>query len=94
MIYIISILPIIAIIALLVHHTHLLITLLVLEGLTLSLVLLIPTVLVYSSINLNSLRIIILCLGACEARLGLRLLVLLSRSLGSDLVKLLSINKC
>jgi NADH-ubiquinone oxidoreductase chain 4L len=94
MIFILTALPIIAIVALLIQHSHLLITLLTLEGLTLSLVLLIPLLLTHSTINLNTLRIVILCLGACEARLGLSLLVLLSRGLGSDLVKSLSINKC
>lgn len=91
---ILILIPAAAITALLIQQSHLLITLLTLERLILSLVLLVPLTLTYSSIKLRILRIILLSFGACEASLGLRLLVIISRSLGSDLVSNLTINKC
>lgn len=38
--------------------------------------------------------LVIITLAACEARLGLALIVIITRSYGSDTIKLLSINKC
>jgi NADH:ubiquinone oxidoreductase subunit K len=38
--------------------------------------------------------LVIITLAACEASLGLALIVIITRSYGSDSVKLLSINKC
>jgi len=91
---ILSIIPIIAILALILQQSHLLITLLVLEALALSLVLLLPLALTSSLINLGVLRIILLSFRACEASLGLSLLIIMSRTSGSDLVLSLSMNKC
>lgn len=47
-----------------------------------------------SNTSLPQLRIIILTFGACEARLGLRIIVLISRTYGSDKLNSLTINKC
>lgn len=87
-------LPFIAILNLISNQSHFLITLLSLEGLTLRLVLFVPISL--SSINAPNaaIRVLILTFGACEASLGLSLLVLISRSFGTDMLKSLTINKC
>jgi NADH-ubiquinone oxidoreductase chain 4L len=84
----------ITIVALLIHRTHLLMSSLCLEAMILRLVLLIPTSLHLNNILIPTIRIIILTFGACEARLGLRLIVLMSRTHGSDMIKSISINKC
>jgi len=70
-----------------------LITLLYLESIILTLVLLIPSIINISSPS-HQLRLILLSFSACEARLGLSLIVILSRRNGSDLLSLSSINKC
>lgn len=85
---------ILAILVLLIQYNHLLITLLALEGIMLSLVLYVPIIIIFSRVPLAFLSLIILTLGACEAALGLSLLVLIARSYGNDLIKSLSINKC
>lgn len=90
----IFLMPVIAILNLILNQYHFLIALLSLECITLSLVLFVPiSIILIESINL-SLRIIILTLGACEARLGLRLIVKISRLYGTDILKSLTINKC
>lgn len=80
--------------AIMSQRSHLLISLLCLEGIILRLVLLIPSIIYARNITLPSLSIILLTFGACEARLGLRIIVLISRSYGSDIIKSLTINKC
>ena len=80
--------------SLLINHSHFLIRLLCLEGIILSLVLLIPTSLYIVSSSYSSIRLIILRFGACEASIGLRIMVIISRQYGSDKIKNLSLNKC
>jgi len=82
------------VIALMSQRTHLLISLLCLEGIILSLVLYVPTLIYITNIALSTIRIILLTFGACEASLGLRIIVFISRSYGSDILKSLTINKC
>lgn len=91
---IIHVAPAIIVIVLLIQQTHLLISLIALEGVILRLVLIIPPILCINSISLAQVCIIILSLGACEASLGLALLVCAARFTGSDIVKSLSTNKC
>ncbi len=91
---IVQLIPVVILIAFLMHQHHLLIALLALEGVTLRLVLALPLALRANYTSLGVLRIIILSIGACEARLGLALLVLLARSYGSDIINNLTINKC
>lgn len=82
-------------ISFILQRTHLLISLLCLEGIILSLVLIIPGALTYSNIFSASIyAVIILTIGACEARLGLSLIVKLSRASGSDILKSITLNKC
>lgn len=83
-----------ALITLLIQRTHFLMSLLSLEGIILTTVLFIPISIYSRSIIIPSIRIILLTFGACEARLGLRLIVYISRSHGSDIISILSLNKC
>nr|UZT27125.1 NADH dehydrogenase subunit 4L [Sternaspis buzhinskajae] len=80
-----------ALFALMIQRKHFLMVLLTLEAVVLLFSLSIPLIL--STPNLFMV-LIILSLGACEASLGLALLVLMTRSYASDLIKALSINKC
>lgn len=82
----------IILIAFLINISHLLISLLYLEGIMLSIVLYIPTTLNISPNH--QLALILLTFSACEASLGLRIIVKLSRSYGSDLLSSSSINSC
>lgn len=75
-----------AILALLIQQSHFLISLLCLEGIILNIVLLVPIIIYEVSVSIPSISIVILTFGACEARLGLRLIVKISRSSGSDIV--------
>nr|AOR07197.1 NADH dehydrogenase subunit 4L [Enchytraeus cf. crypticus SL-2017] len=82
-------------VAFIIQRTHLLMALLCLEGMMLSLVLLIPSFLYMTSmINISAIALIMLTLGACEASIGLSIMVNMSRSYGSDLFKSVSSNKC
>lgn len=94
LISVIIILPIILITSLIIHQDHLLISLLILEGIILSLIIIIPSIIAYSFILSPQLTIIILTIRVIEARLGLSLLVIMSRKHGSDIIKSLTINKC
>jgi NADH:ubiquinone oxidoreductase subunit K len=94
LIHMIQFIPIIALLSLVSQQKHLLMALLSLEGVILSLVLLIPVSLSIIFIPIQALCLILLRFGACEARLGLALLVSIARFYGSDHVKSLSINKC
>lgn len=90
----IFLIPVVAIFNLILNQYHFLMTLLSLECITLSLVLFVPASLSLIESSNISLRILILTLGACEASLGLRLIVIISRSYGTDILKSLTINKC
>jgi len=85
---------IIALFRLLIQRTHFLMALLSLEGVILSLVLFVPIILCFSGNMIPSVRIVLLTFGVCEASLGLRLMVFMSRSYGSDYIRSVSINKC
>lgn len=78
----------------LIQRRHFLISLFSLEGIILTLVAIIPLSLSLTNITIPTIRIIILTFGACEARLGLRLIVMISRYYGRDIFKSLSTNKC
>lgn len=91
---IIEICSISALAALIFNKDHLLISLLSLERFMLRLVIIIPVNFLMSSSESIFFGVILLSIGACEARLGLALIVLISRSFGSDKIKSLSLNKC
>lgn len=83
-----------SIITLITKNKHFLITLLALEAITLILIILISSISIQTNMINILLRILVLTLGACEASIGLRLLVNISRKTGSDMLKSLSINSC
>lgn len=78
----------------LIQRHHFLISLFSLEGIILILVAMIPLSLSISNIPAITVSIIILTFGACEASLGLRLIVIISRYYGRDILKSLTTNKC
>nr|YP_009370156.1 NADH dehydrogenase subunit 4L [Pontoscolex corethrurus]ANJ60060.1 NADH dehydrogenase subunit 4L [Pontoscolex corethrurus] len=90
----IALLPFVTITNLIINQYHLLMTLLSLEGVMLTLVLLAPLMLTLVNAPNISLSVILLSMGACEASLGLSLMVIMSRNYGTDMLNLLSMNKC
>ena len=76
------------------QRRHLLLVLLRLERAILILVLVLMTTFARQAVNDVYLFIIVLSFGAMEARLGLALLVAMSRKSGSDLVSSMIIRKC
>lgn len=80
--------------AYLINNVHFLISLLCLEGIILSIVIILPSQIADRRIHVPSVTLIILTLGACEARLGLRLLVKAARTVGTDLISNQTKNKC
>lgn len=91
---IICLLPILAMTNILFNQTHFLITLLSLEGITLRLVLFVPLILMGAHAPNTAIAVILLTFGACEARIGLGLIVSISRSYGNDILKSLTSSKC
>lgn len=83
-----------ALVTLLMQRTHFLIALFSLEGVMLSVVLFLPIIIGAGSIIMPSIRIVLLTFGACEARLGLSLMVNMSRFYGSDIISLNMLRKC
>lgn len=90
----ISLITIIALFNFVLQRKHILIALLSLEASILRLALLITLSYASSAFSELFICLVILTLGACEARVALALLVLISRSFGSDMIKSISINKC
>ena len=86
---------IISLLGLLIYRSHLISSLLCLEGLILSLfVLSTLTILIINITLANILPIILLVFAACEAALGLSLLVAVSNTYGTDYVQNLNLLKC
>nr|QRH17130.1 NADH dehydrogenase subunit 4L [Harpiocephalus harpia] len=80
---------------LLLYRSHLMSSLLCLEGMVLSLFILITlTTLMTYTIMTNMLPIILLVFAACEAALGLSLLVTVSNTYGTDYVQNLNMLQC
>src|SRR6218665_4195182 len=93
-IILVFLLPLVAILNLISNQAHFLLTLLSLEGIILRLVLFVPLTLSVLSATNTSVSVILLTFGVCEARIGLSLIVLISRSFGTDILNSLTINKC
>lgn len=83
-----------SLVGLLINNKHLLISLLFLERIILALVILVPIVLVATSSQSIFIRIILLSIRACEASIGLALIVIMSRTSGSDILVRANSNKC
>jgi NADH:ubiquinone oxidoreductase subunit K len=91
---ILEICSLIAVITLITNKNHLLISLLALERLVLRLVILISINIALSRIQALFISVVLLSIRACEASLGLALIVIISRTYGSDILKSLSLRKC
>jgi NADH:ubiquinone oxidoreductase subunit K len=89
-----QLIPLIILRGFILQQNHLLMSLLALEGVTLRLVLYVPLLLSIKIISLTATSVILLRFGACEARIGLALIVAISRYVGNDIIKSLSSNKC
>uniref|UniRef100_A0A5F8GKE7 NADH-ubiquinone oxidoreductase chain 4L n=1 Tax=Monodelphis domestica TaxID=13616 RepID=A0A5F8GKE7_MONDO len=85
----------IALIGVLIYRSHLISTLLCLEGIILSLFILIVLLISHSHIFFTSIiPLILLVFSACEAGVGLALLVTISYTYGNDYVQNLNLLQC
>nr|YP_009675406.1 NADH dehydrogenase subunit 4L [Arctictis binturong albifrons]YP_010037126.1 NADH dehydrogenase subunit 4L [Arctictis binturong]APT68947.1 NADH dehydrogenase subunit 4L [Arctictis binturong albifrons]QQW47759.1 NADH dehydrogenase subunit 4L [Arctictis binturong] len=79
----------------LVYRSHLMSSLLCLEGMMLSLFVMMTVVILNNHFTLaNMAPIILLVFAACEAALGLSLLVMVSNTYGTDYVQNLNLLQC
>nr|YP_161229.1 NADH dehydrogenase subunit 4L [Macrotis lagotis]Q5QS32.1 RecName: Full=NADH-ubiquinone oxidoreductase chain 4L; AltName: Full=NADH dehydrogenase subunit 4L [Macrotis lagotis]CAG26415.1 NADH dehydrogenase subunit 4L [Macrotis lagotis] len=84
-----------ALLGVLIYRTHLMSTLLCLEGMMLSLFILMALVISYFHMSSASMApLILLVFSACEAGVGLALLVKISASHGNDYVQNLNLLQC
>ncbi|KAI5928920.1 NADH-ubiquinone oxidoreductase chain 4L [Manis javanica] len=85
----------ISLVGILIYRSHLMSSLLCLEGIILSLFVIITITVLTNLFTLaNIAPIILLVLAACEAALGLSLLVLVSNTYGTDYVQNLNLLQC
>nr|YP_001023771.1 NADH dehydrogenase subunit 4L [Phacochoerus africanus]ABD49701.1 NADH dehydrogenase subunit 4L [Phacochoerus africanus] len=85
----------IALMGLLMYRSHLMSSLLCLEGMMLSLFIMSTLIVLNTHFTLASMMpIILLVFAACEAALGLSLLVMVSNTYGNDYVQNLNLLQC
>nr|YP_009233343.1 NADH dehydrogenase subunit 4L [Paguma larvata]AMB27222.1 NADH dehydrogenase subunit 4L [Paguma larvata]QQW47785.1 NADH dehydrogenase subunit 4L [Paguma larvata] len=86
---------IMSLMGLLVYRSHLMSSLLCLEGMMLSLFIMMTVIILSNHFTLaNMAPIILLVFAACEAALGLSLLVMVSNTYGTDYVQNLNLLQC
>nr|UFX54085.1 NADH dehydrogenase subunit 4L [Cryptotis goldmani] len=86
---------VVALLGLLMYRSHLMSSLLCLEGMMLTLFIMATIMVLNSHFTLASmLPIILLVFAACEAAVGLSLLVMVSNTYGVDYVQNLNLLKC
>lgn len=86
---------ILSLIGILVYRSHLISSLLCLEGMMLSLFVIISVTILSNHLTLASIiPIVLLVFAACEAALGLSLLVIVSNTYGTDYVQNLNLLQC
>nr|NP_944654.1 NADH dehydrogenase subunit 4L [Balaenoptera acutorostrata]QLM01093.1 NADH dehydrogenase subunit 4L [Balaenoptera acutorostrata]BAD91702.1 NADH dehydrogenase subunit 4L [Balaenoptera acutorostrata]CAD87931.1 NADH4L protein [Balaenoptera acutorostrata] len=84
-----------SLVGLLMYRSHLMSALLCLEGMMLSLFVLATLTILSSHFTLaNMMPIILLVFAACEAAIGLALLVMVSNTYGTDYVQSLNLLQC
>nr|NP_944771.1 NADH dehydrogenase subunit 4L [Phocoena phocoena]Q70RM6.1 RecName: Full=NADH-ubiquinone oxidoreductase chain 4L; AltName: Full=NADH dehydrogenase subunit 4L [Phocoena phocoena]ATV99110.1 NADH dehydrogenase subunit 4L [Phocoena phocoena]ATV99123.1 NADH dehydrogenase subunit 4L [Phocoena phocoena]ATV99136.1 NADH dehydrogenase subunit 4L [Phocoena phocoena]ATV99161.1 NADH dehydrogenase subunit 4L [Phocoena phocoena]ATV99174.1 NADH dehydrogenase subunit 4L [Phocoena phocoena] len=84
-----------SLVGLLMYRSHLMSALLCLEGMVLSLFILMTLTILNSHFTLaNMVPIILLVFAACEAAIGLALLVMVSNTYGTDYVQNLNLLQC
>nr|AAM08338.1 NADH dehydrogenase subunit 4L [Bos taurus]UFQ29371.1 NADH dehydrogenase subunit 4L [Bos taurus]UFQ29384.1 NADH dehydrogenase subunit 4L [Bos taurus]WFP43613.1 NADH dehydrogenase subunit 4L [Bos taurus] len=85
----------VSLVGLLMYRSHLMSSLLCLEGMMLSLFVMAALTILNSHFTLASMMpIILLAFAACEAALGLSLLVMVSNTYGTDYVQNLNLLQC
>nr|YP_009754550.1 NADH dehydrogenase subunit 4L [Casinycteris argynnis]YP_009754576.1 NADH dehydrogenase subunit 4L [Casinycteris ophiodon]QIP52429.1 NADH dehydrogenase subunit 4L [Casinycteris argynnis]QIP52481.1 NADH dehydrogenase subunit 4L [Casinycteris ophiodon] len=85
----------VSLLGLLMYRSHLMSSLLCLEGMMLSLFVIMTVTTLNSHMTLaNMLPIVLLVFAACEAALGLSLLVMVSNTYGTDYVQNLNLLQC
>nr|YP_007624946.1 NADH dehydrogenase subunit 4L [Boselaphus tragocamelus]ABP38113.1 NADH dehydrogenase subunit 4L [Boselaphus tragocamelus] len=85
----------VSLVGLLMYRSHLMSSLLCLEGMMLSLFVMATLMILNSHFTLASMMpIILLVFAACEAALGLSLLVMVSNTYGTDYVQNLNLLQC
>nr|Q9B985.1 RecName: Full=NADH-ubiquinone oxidoreductase chain 4L; AltName: Full=NADH dehydrogenase subunit 4L [Hydropotes inermis]AAG59694.1 NADH dehydrogenase subunit 4L [Hydropotes inermis] len=85
----------VSLVGLLMYRSHLMSSLLCLEGMMLSLFVMATLTILNSHFTLASMMpIILLVFAACEAALGLSLLVMVSNTYGTDYVQNLNLLQC
>nr|ACU82058.1 NADH dehydrogenase subunit 4L [Bos grunniens] len=85
----------VSLVGLLMYRSHLMSSLLCLEGMVLSLFVMAALTILNSHFTLASMMpIILLVFAACEAALGLSLLVMVSNTYGTDYVQNLNLLQC
>nr|YP_007627207.1 NADH dehydrogenase subunit 4L [Tetracerus quadricornis]ABP38178.1 NADH dehydrogenase subunit 4L [Tetracerus quadricornis] len=85
----------VSLVGLLMYRSHLMSSLLCLEGMMLSLFIMATLTILNSHFTLASMMpIILLVFAACEAALGLSLLVMVSNTYGTDYVQNLNLLQC
>nr|UQS79797.1 NADH dehydrogenase subunit 4L [Urocyon cinereoargenteus] len=79
----------------LIYRSHLMSSLLCLEGMMLSLFVMMSVIILNNHLTLASMMpIVLLVFAACEAALGLSLLVMVSNTYGTDYVQNLNLLQC
>nr|YP_010492277.1 NADH dehydrogenase subunit 4L [Bassaricyon gabbii]UWM94679.1 NADH dehydrogenase subunit 4L [Bassaricyon gabbii] len=91
----ISLAFVLSLMGLLMYRSHLMSSLLCLEGMMLSLFIMMTITILNNHLTLSSMTpIILLVFAACEAALGLSLLVMVSNTYGTDYVQNLNLLQC
>nr|WIL94472.1 NADH dehydrogenase subunit 4L [Canis lupus]WIL94485.1 NADH dehydrogenase subunit 4L [Canis lupus]WIL94511.1 NADH dehydrogenase subunit 4L [Canis lupus]WIL94576.1 NADH dehydrogenase subunit 4L [Canis lupus]WIL94589.1 NADH dehydrogenase subunit 4L [Canis lupus] len=86
---------ILSLMGMLVYRSHLMSSLLCLEGMMLSLYVMMSVTILNNHLTLASMMpIVLLVFAACEAALGLSLLVMVSNTYGTDYVQNLNLLQC
>nr|ANE18334.1 NADH dehydrogenase subunit 4L [Canis lupus familiaris] len=86
---------ILSLMGMLVYRSHLMSSLLCLEGMMLSLFVMMSVTILNNHLTLASMKpIVLLVFAACEAALGLSLLVMVSNTYGTDYVQNLNLLQC
>nr|AHB23270.1 NADH dehydrogenase subunit 4L [Nyctereutes procyonoides koreensis]AVI16535.1 NADH dehydrogenase subunit 4L [Nyctereutes procyonoides]UPH84114.1 NADH dehydrogenase subunit 4L [Nyctereutes procyonoides]UPV69757.1 NADH dehydrogenase subunit 4L [Nyctereutes procyonoides koreensis] len=86
---------ILSLMGMLIYRSHLMSSLLCLEGMMLSLFVMMSVTILNNHITLASMMpIVLLVFAACEAALGLSLLVMVSNTYGTDYVQNLNLLQC
>nr|YP_009128789.1 NADH dehydrogenase subunit 4L [Urocyon cinereoargenteus]AJR30449.1 NADH dehydrogenase subunit 4L [Urocyon littoralis clementae]AJR30657.1 NADH dehydrogenase subunit 4L [Urocyon littoralis dickeyi]AJR30774.1 NADH dehydrogenase subunit 4L [Urocyon littoralis santacruzae]AJR31242.1 NADH dehydrogenase subunit 4L [Urocyon littoralis santarosae]AJR31359.1 NADH dehydrogenase subunit 4L [Urocyon littoralis littoralis]AJR31671.1 NADH dehydrogenase subunit 4L [Urocyon littoralis catalinae]AKH35990. len=86
---------ILSLMGMLIYRSHLMSSLLCLEGMMLSLFVMMSVTILNNHLTLASMMpIVLLVFAACEAALGLSLLVMVSNTYGTDYVQNLNLLQC